>query len=177
MFDALIGFVKDILHIFRCWIVVSDGERAVLYRLGRAKCVLEPGFYLKWPFYVDVDTHTSVREELTTVNSQDLTTKDRLQFHGSMAFRYQVLPDKVLIFQTTLGDEISAVLSAFGGAVSEAVENHTLLEINDPAETSSFRQAVLQIARKRLNAYGFKVYDCWWVQKTTPRTMRVITGA
>lgn len=183
MLDKLIDFVLSVLDLFRFWTVVTEGDRTVIYTLGRPTRLLEPsrgwfatGLYLKAPLNIETDTATSVREEIRGALAQDLVTKDGTRVHVIGVFRFQIVPEKVILWQVALGNEELAEQSALRGAVAEAIERHTYAELMDLDEQSGFKRFVLENIRRRLNPYGYKIYDFWFSERTSAKTYRFITG-
>ena len=128
MFDKLIDFLLNILDLFRFWVVVREGNRAVIYTLGKPTRTVGPqdgirgtGLHPKWPFWIELEDITSIRDDIYGVPNQSLMTSDGKLVHVRGCFRIQVLPEKVEVFQTTLGDEDQATTVAGQGAIADTV--------------------------------------------------------
>jgi regulator of protease activity HflC (stomatin/prohibitin superfamily) len=183
MFDKLIEFFLNILDLFRFWAVVKEGNRAVIYTLGKPTRTVGPqdgirgtGLHLKWPFWIELEEDTSIREEIACFAGQDLQTKDDKKVRVSGAFTYAVVPEKVVIWQTTLGDEGTALPTALRSAIAETIIRRDLADLLEVDELKGLRQEILDRARKALNSYGCRITDFKWVERTEARTYRLITG-
>jgi regulator of protease activity HflC (stomatin/prohibitin superfamily) len=183
MFDKLIDVLLQFLDLFRGWVIVRAGTVTVIYTLGRPTRVcraddgwFNTGFHPKFCLGIDQEDDTSVREELWCMASQDLQTKDGKFVRVSGAFNFNIVPEKVVVWQTTLGDENGAVPTAFRSAIAETIVRRDLTDLLEVDEQKGLRQEILDRARKSLNKYGYSISDFKWVERTGAKTYRFITG-
>jgi len=185
MFDKLVELLINFVDLFRFWVIpVREGTLTVVYLLGNATRVIrpgEPGFFrtglhLKWPLWIELEDNTSTRHELVTLWAQDLQTADGKKVRVTGFFRLSILPEKVVIWQTTLGDEDRAVSAALRSAIAETIIRRPLDDLLSVEEQKGLRQEILDRARKELNEYGYRIYDFKWIERTEAKTYRLITG-
>lgn len=183
MLDRLIDVLLNFVDLARFWIVVGEGDRVVVYTLGRPTRLLAPGrgwlntgLYLKAPLGIECDITTSVREEQYTLANQTLATRDGHVVCVCGSFRYSINPQDVITWQTTLGDENNAFPSAMRAAVAETIIRRPLDDLLDVDELKGLRQEILERCRRNLGRYGYKIHDFWWAERAQVRTYRLITG-
>jgi regulator of protease activity HflC (stomatin/prohibitin superfamily) len=182
MLDKLVDFVLSILDLARFWVIVRAGDVGVIYTFGKPTRVVGStdgwfgtGLHLK-AFGWEQEDVTCVREEIWEAGNTAVTTADGKQVHLRGAFRWQILAEKAVTYQTTLGDEVRATSNAFRSAITETVVRRPLADLLDPGELRGLRAEILDRARKTLNPYGCKVHDFWWTERVVVRTYRLITG-
>jgi regulator of protease activity HflC (stomatin/prohibitin superfamily) len=183
MFDKLIDVLLQFLDLFRGWVVVREGGVAVIYTLGRPTRVCRAddgwfwtGFHPKLCLGIDKEDDTSVRDDVMPLLSQDLTTCDGHKVRVAGAFTVAVDPDKIVTWQTTLGDEDRALPSSLRAAIGETIARRTVEELFSADELKDVRQEILDRARKSLNKYGYRIKDFQWIERIEARVLRVITG-
>ena len=183
MLDRLIDFLLNFLDLFRFFFAVKEGTVAVVYTLGRSTRIAGPhdgwfktGLHLRAPLGIELEEDTSIREEIACFAGQDLQTKDDKKVRVSGAFTYAVVPEKVVIWQTILGDEGTALPTALRAAIGETIIRRDLADLMEVDELKGLRQEILDRARKTLNSYGYRITDFKWVERTEARTYRLITG-
>jgi hydrogenase maturation factor len=106
---------------------------------------------------------------------QSLTTKDGKAIICQIAYKYRLLdePDKVRKHIVELNDETATRVLAFGAAVAAVVEVSTLQELREATE-EGVNKAILELARKELNDWGYKLTKVEWVQRPEMRTLRLM---
>jgi len=180
MFDRLIDLIIDFIDLFRFWVVIDAHEWGLVYTLGRDTRILTPrnglfrtGFHFLGPLNIEEVMTVSMRYEWEDLPYQSLVTKDgkAVVVQGSFKFRLLKDEEKFRRFVVELGDEQRARKIAMGAAIASVVENSSLEEIKQ-ATDEGLNQVILDLARKELNQFDFKLYEFRWLQKTTSRTYR-----
>lgn len=181
--EKLVDVLLQFIDLFRFWAVVKEGNVIVIYTLGKLTRTLTPkagwfksGLYFKGPLNIEQDTEISVREESFVVANQDLMTSDGRTVRVSGCFRLQILPDKANIWDTTLGSETQALPALLRAAIAETLLRRPYEDLMATDELKELKQDILERARKELNRYGYKIYDFWWIERTSGKTYRLITG-
>jgi regulator of protease activity HflC (stomatin/prohibitin superfamily) len=181
--EKLVDVILQFVDLFRFWTIVNEGNVNVIYTLGRITRILYPskgwfgtGLYFKGPFKIEDDVDVNTREEAEVIANQDLMTSDKRTVRVSGAFRYQVVPEKAGLFLTSLGDEHTARTAYFRASLAETILRKTYEDLMSTDELKDFKQEILERSRAQLNRYGYKIYDFWWVERTSGATFRLITG-
>mgnify|MGYP001562298850 CR=1 FL=1 len=182
-FEKLVDVLLQFVDLFRFWTISRAGNVIVIFTLGKVTRTLHPGkgwfktgLFLKAPFNIEQDEQVSTREDNFVVSNQDLMTSDGRTVRVSGSFRLQILGDKADIWLTELGDENMATPSLCRAAIGETILRRTYEELMTKDELKDLRQEILDRARKELNRYGYKIWDFWWIERTSGKTYRLITG-
>jgi len=185
MFDKLIDVLLQFLDLFRGWVIVRAGTVAVIYTLGRPTRVCRStdgwfwtGFHPKLALGIDKEDDTSIREEVVPLASQDLETADGHKVRVAGCFTIEIDGDKIVQWQTTLGDEDRALPTSLRAAIGETVIRRPRADLfsADADDLKGVRQEILDRARKGLNRYGYRITDFKWLERIEARAIRVITG-
>lgn len=155
----------------------------MIFTLGKLTRVLFPckgffgtGLYLKAPVNIQTDEEVSTKEDVGIVANQDLMTADKVTVRVSGTFRLQILPEKAHIWLTALGNEDQTVPALLRASIAETILRRTYADLMSTDELKDLKQEILERARKELNRYGYKIYDFWWAERTSGKTLRLITG-
>lgn len=179
MFDKLVDFLLNIIGIFKFWEVLTFPYYGVIFRLGKPHRDVGPedgvrgtGLHFRWPFYMEELFEADCFEESVASIPLALTTLDAKKVSVRGVIWYQILPEKVRIFITTLGEEKQALRNALNASICDVVEKSTLAELID--FTDAREQAVLDGIRKRMNKYGYKFFRFDFAEKAEVRPIRLI---
>lgn len=155
------------------WDRLAPGEIVDVYsgggvlRWGKYNRTLEPGFHWKWPLaerVVDVLTCQTTQR----VPPQSLTTKDGVNIVISCIVRYEI--SDVEKFVSLIWDQVDVLVDTTMAAVRKATADKEWKTILDaPPE-----DAVLELVRKGVNRFGFKVYAVTFADLAKVNSIRLI---
>lgn len=182
MFDRLIEFLIDFIGLFQFWEIIEPTEWGLVYTFGRDTAILKcnnglfgTGLHLVAPFNIEIITTVNMQMDWLDLPYQSLVTKDAhpVTVQGSFKRRLVQEEDKFRKFVIELNDEYAAQKIAMGAAVATVVEFSTLQELKD-ATDEGLNKAILDLGRKELNQWGYKLYEFRWLQRTPNRVFRLI---
>jgi regulator of protease activity HflC (stomatin/prohibitin superfamily) len=146
---GLIGLFIVITCINSCS-VVQQRERGVLYHLGVAKQVVEPGLKFKAPYIQKVKKYSIAPRtfEVTfPVGSQGAITKDMQTVGTTVNVKYALDENKIMDVATRYGDSVveSAMKSNVMASVKEVVGTYSIYELveKQPEVTAKVSSAIL----------------------------------
>jgi hypothetical protein len=182
MFDKLIQLILDFIDLFRFWEVIDETEMGLVYTFGRDTRVIasrdgwfKTGLHLIAPFNIEAVTVVNIQTNWDSTVYQSLQTKDGHSVVCQVAYKYRLLAekDKVRKFIVELDDETATRRLAMGAAVAAIVEVSTLSEVREATE-EGLNRAILELGRKELNPWGYKLFTLEWIQRTPSRTIRLM---
>lgn len=128
MFDKLIEFLlgtlEDLLPIF----IVTQYNKAVVFRAGKFHKVADAGLHWKIPFFDKPDERTIITTTLT-IPAQSITTKDGKQLVVKAMVRYNISDIKTLVL--TIFDPIDAISDTTQGIIKEQITSREWSECSD----------------------------------------------
>lgn len=125
MFDKLIEFLLGIITDILPFFVVTEYNKAVVFRAGKFHKVADAGFHWKIPFFDNPDERTVVTTTLS-IPTQSITTKDGLQLVVKAVVKYNVNDIKKLVLNVY--DPIDAISDTTQGIIKEQITSKSLLE-------------------------------------------------
>ena len=95
MIDQALGWVGDLVRALREGLlpsmeVVLCTQAGVRYRRGKEPSLLDPGLYLYWAPFTDINTHDTVQQP-GQVEEQHLISSDGVTLSVGMAYRYRIV--------------------------------------------------------------------------------------
>lgn len=106
MFDKLLALLTEFWDYFKPFEIVYAYEEGVLYRLGRDKKVLKPGFHWKW-FIIDYVIKDMVVTQTLTIPCQTVISKDLKEITIKAVVKYNI--EDIRLFQTRVYDRVDAL--------------------------------------------------------------------
>ncbi len=182
MLDRLVDVLLEFLDLFRFWEIIEPTEVGLIYTLGRDTSVIRfnngffnTGFHFIAPFQLETVTVVNIQWNWDSTSYQSLTTKDEKSIICQIAYKYRLVDedDKVRINIVGLDDEVATRRLTFGAAVAAVVEESTFEEVRGATE-KGMNHAILELARKELNQWGYKLAVIEWIQRTPSRTYRLM---
>lgn len=165
--DRLIDVIQSIWHDILPWVVVDDGHKAGLFRLGKYIKTLEPGFHLKIP-YADRPSEHFVGVTTVKLEPQTVTTKDDVSVVVAAIVKYSI--DDIKPFLIDIWDQHDALPDLTMGAIRTLVHGLTYNElINDPPEDK-----VATAVRREVNRYGFKIHKVTFTDIGRMKSLRLV---
>lgn len=147
--------------------VIDPYENGVVLRLGRYHRTLAPGFHWKWPL---VEKVVQVLTCTTTMRlpPQTLTTKDDVGVVVAAIIKFQITkPD---VYVTDIWDQHDVLADVTMGAVRIAISRLTYAElVASPPEAQ-----VMELTRKDVNPFGFRVQKITFTDLGKVRSIRLI---
>jgi regulator of protease activity HflC (stomatin/prohibitin superfamily) len=166
-------FEKLIDLLTACWQrlcpleIIEAYNRGVVLRFGRYHRTIEPGLHWKWPIVEDV---VSVLACITTLplSPQTLTTRDDVGVVVAAVVKYEI--SKPEPYVTDIWDQRDVLADVTMGAVRQAV--CAALYVDLIAQPPEHR--VLELVRKEVNKFGFKVHAVTFTDLGRVRSLRLI---
>ena len=156
---ALVGIVVFVTML-NCCTVVQQRERGVLYHLGVAKEVREPGLNFHVPYIEKVKKYSIAPKtfEVTfSVGTDGAITKDMQTVGTTVNVKYSFDEMKIMDIATRYGDSVveSAMKSNIIASVKETVGTYSIYELveKQPEVTNKVANAVLA----RMTDYPIKI--------------------
>ena len=146
-------------------VVVPMRDAYVVERLGKFRCVLEPGFHILIPFFDRIAYRREMREEPLDVPPQSCITRDNMQVIVDGLIYLKVMDSKrasygiedyrrasVNLAQTTMRSEIGKLALHEAFAERDKLNDHIVKEIDkasDPWGIKVLRYEVMNITPSR----------------------------
>jgi modulator of FtsH protease HflK len=151
------------------FVVVEAWENVAILRWGRYVRTLTPGFHWKWPLVED-SYGTVVTITTTRLPHQTVTTSDGKIITCAAIIRYSIRD--IRPYYTEITDQKDVLIDTAMGAVRQAIREATLEQtLSEPPE-----RRVLELMRRNLNEYGFKIHAVTFSTLAHMRTLRLIIG-
>ena len=147
--------LRQFFRGFRCWLVVSPWEAALLVRLGKRVRRLEPGFHWKIPI-LDVIYLQSVRLRLSPLPKQTISTLCSRVITVAGSLGYQIDDIEKLYASVHHGEDTVKALAR--AQIAEYVSTHRLEEC-EPEKVQAAVNARLELARYGLGAARIYITD------------------
>jgi regulator of protease activity HflC (stomatin/prohibitin superfamily) len=167
VFDKLLDILVASWHRLCPLEICEAYNHGVVLRFGRVHRVMEPGLHWKWPIVEDVNW---VITAVTTLPlpPQTLTTQDDVGVVVAAIIKYEVARPE--LFATVIWDQRDVLADVTMGAVRQAVSTLKYLDlIANPPE-----DRILELVRKAVNRYGFKVHAVTFTDVGRVRSLRLI---
>lgn len=169
MFERLIDLLLSVWDRAAPAFIVHAYQHAGVLRFGRYHRTCSPGFYWKIPF---VEESIEVLTTVTTMRlpPQTITTADGRPVVASAMIKYSIRDVRPYICDIT--DQHDVLADVTLGAIRMAVREMTAEQlVSEPPE-----KRVLEIVRKNVNEYGFKVHAVTFIDLAAVKTLRLIAG-
>jgi regulator of protease activity HflC (stomatin/prohibitin superfamily) len=149
---------------------VYEYQGAVVFRWGVVHRVSGPGRRWKWPLIERADVWDTYVETLR-VDPQSVTTSDGKSVGARVIVKFQV--SDVRKYATEIGDHKDALEDFTMGAVRTCVHalTYDALLANPP------EAEILELVRKEVNRYGFKVHRITFTDLCLMPSLRLFLGA
>lgn len=167
MFEKLIDLLAGAWDALRPYEIVEAYNRGVVLRFGKYSRTLAPGIHWKWPLAEDV---VSVLACITTLPlpPQTLTTRDDVGVVVAAVVKYEIVKPEPYV--TDIWDQRDVLSDVTMGAVRQAV---SAIDYKDLIEQPPER-SVLELVRREVNKYGFKIHAITFTDLGRVRSLRLI---
>lgn len=166
MLDKLIDFILNQIKSIVPIAVVFQFQSGVLYRFGRFKRSLSPGWYLKIP-YVDAVAVENVTDTTILLPAQSINTADEQQ----------------IIVRAAVGYKISDIVKYFnnGYDIRSLISDNACLTLRqqiawkdyDAVVELEFGVVLRVLLQKEVNKYGVKINFVGLIDITKSRSFRL----
>jgi regulator of protease activity HflC (stomatin/prohibitin superfamily) len=168
MFDKIFDWIDkgwDYIRPFHCpfaW------EKSAVLRFGRFNREIGPGYNWKWPLIETVQDVTTC-ETTMRLDAQTLTTKDGIGVVVKAMVKYEIT--QVEAYVTRVFDAKDVLGDVAMGAVQRVVTgtDYETLMADPPTKK------ILDIVRREVSEYGFKVHRVTFADLAKVRSIRLIT--
>jgi regulator of protease activity HflC (stomatin/prohibitin superfamily) len=168
MFEKLFDWIDkgwDYIRPFHCpfaW------EKSAILRFGKFSREIGPGYNWKWPF-IEYPQDVTTCETTMRLDAQTLTTKDGVGVVAKAMVKYEIA--QVEAYVTRVFDAKDVLGDVAMGAVRRVVTNTDYATLMaEPPE-----KKILDIVRREVDGYGFKVHRITFVDLARVRSIRLIT--
>lgn len=168
MIEKLLDLAEKLWTLVTPIVVVHPWQGAGVMRLGLYHRTLGPGYHAKWPLLEDV-VETETCETTMRLPPQSLMTKDGKDLVTTGTLRYQLVDVKPYVCDVY--DQKDALADNAMGAIASVIRNRTLEQLQDEDGTS---RAIIDLVRKRVNKYGFKILNVTLTDFSRARSFRLI---
>lgn len=167
MFEKLVELLAGAWSALRPYELVEVYNRGVVLRFGRVHRTLQPGLHWKWPLAEDV---VSVMTVITTLPlpPQTLTTRDDRGVVIGATVKYQIVKPEPYV--SDIWDQRDVLNDVTMGALLDAVREMDYAALIAQPPTAR----VLELVRKEVNRYGFKVHAVTFTDLGRVRSLRLI---
>lgn len=124
LIDVIVQFIEDIVPFF----VILQYNEAVLFRFGKAKKVLKPGFHWKIPFFDKIDERTVITTTLS-IPEQSLTTKEGESIVVKAVVKYSI--NDIWKNVLEIYDPVDAIADTTQATIKEEVTKRSWSECAD----------------------------------------------
>lgn len=169
MLDWLKELVSSIGGKLLPFQVIKVAHQAGVLRFGKYHRTCSPGFHWKWPFAEEfVAENTAITTQ--PVGPQTLTTLDDVAIVVSGIVKYQV--SDVEKYQTQCWDQVDALRDVTMGAIRKVL----CADKYDTALAEDQERRVLELVRKEVNQFGFKIHRVTFTDLARIKTFRLMTS-
>lgn len=168
MFDKLLDLLTSAGGRILPFQVVQVAQHAGVLRFGRYNRTCPPGFHWKIPFVEQfMLEHTSITT--LRLQPQTLTTADGVSVVCQATVKYQITD--VEKYLTQIWDQVDALADVAMGAIKKVVcaANY------DTSAAEAQEGKILELVRKQVNQFGFKIFTVTFTDFGRIRSIRLIT--
>ncbi|MGA7965232.1 MAG: protease modulator HflK [Gammaproteobacteria bacterium] len=125
---------------------VSDGQRAVVLRLGTHAATVGPGVHWRWPWPVDTVQNVNVKESRSITRQATVLTRDGQWVTASLTVKYHITDPYQYLYATT---EPTSVLGAGADAVLfDTARTHTLQALEKTSQAPAAATLAQAVSRQ-----------------------------
>lgn len=169
MLNNLVEFLLGFADFFRFWIIIDEYERGIVLRLGRFNREIGPGFHWKlFGFEEEMTVTTSI--STTDLGPQTLTTKDNVSVVVIAIIKYQIKNVKPYFLEVNQTKDVLCDVAA--GAVKDVIYSSSFNDLS--LNSAKLELDVLNLVRKEVNSYGFKIHKVTFSTLGKIKTLRLI---
>jgi regulator of protease activity HflC (stomatin/prohibitin superfamily) len=150
MFDRLIDFIlSQITHLVPI-ATIHEYQGGVMYRFGRYRRSLTPGWYFKFP-YINTYARDTVVDTTILLPAQSVTTKDRklIVVKGSVGFR---ITDFSLYF-----NKVYDTKSAISDRCCVLIKDLAVINTAAMIRSDKFDITLTQLLQEQVDQYGIDI--------------------
>lgn len=169
MFNSFVEFLLGFIGFFRFWIIIDEYERGIVLRLGRFNRELDPGFHLKFfGFEEEMTVTTSICT--ADLGPQTLTTKDNVSVVVIAIIKYQIKNVKPYFLEVNKTKDVLCDVAK--GAVKDVIYSSNFDDLS--LNSAKLESDVLNLVRREVNPYGFKIHKVTFSTLGKIKTLRLI---
>lgn len=165
MIDRLIGLLERFFEEIKFWEIIYDYEMGVIFRFGKVKRVINPGFHWKLPGFIDSVQKDVVVTQTLTIPAQTIITKDLKEITVKTVVKYTI--SDIEAFFTKVYDRIDAISDTTMIIVKELV---TLKDKDECHNIDNDLSKKLRVAVKR---WGIEVESASLTDVTQTKSFRL----
>lgn len=170
MFDRLIDFLMESLKAFQFWTVLDPYEQGVLLRLGLFKRVLDPGFHLLIPFFVDRVIAENVVPRTHRLTGLATTTMDGKPVGFEAVITYRINDVVKAVLETEHVED--AIADSCAGLICTHLSN---LEWNSIVHAGA-PESLTKVCRARGWKWGVEIINVQLVGTALVKSLRLMTS-
>jgi len=167
MFEKLIDVILQGWSIIKPAFIVLAYESGVVLRFGKFSRSVDPGLHFKWPL---IETTLVTTTAITTLElrPQTLTTLDNKSIVVSAVVKYQIKDVKPFLLE--IWDSVDVLKDVTMGAIRQTIGTLQYSTLSSP----SVELQVLELVRKEVNQFGFKIHRVTFTDLGEIRSFRLI---
>lgn len=128
MFDKLIALIQQFINELNPIFIIDEWEEAVVLRFGKFSRTVEPGVYLKIPFFDAVWKYTVITQSID-IPPQSITTADNKNVIVKGIIRFTISDIKTFLLTITQPQDV--LTDTTGGMIREIIEDTEWTNIID----------------------------------------------
>lgn len=150
------------------FVVVYDGQHALKFTLGRAKCVVGPGIHFKWPI-IQKFTVRETKDTSLDLESQVIQLSDHLVYEIQAKLIYQIVD----LHKATI--EVDELVTGLRNRLTLAIQRVVRQQNRESIQDSkAIAAAVLDELRPIEEQWGFKIHEFGFSDiSPTPATLEI----
>lgn len=145
MFDRLISFITDFIHLFRFWTVMPPEHAGFVRRFGIPVRDLRPGLTFLLPFNIETPTQVDMRVWSDVLPAQSLRTADGVEFVVRLMVSYRVIDPKTFVLK--IFDATNNVQDIAAGALGAALGRAMAADVDSGRVLRKVRAALALSAK------------------------------
>ena len=168
MIERLLAWLDSVWDAAKPASIVPAYDGGVVLRLGKYHRTVIPGLNWKIPFIDEIITTTTAITTMET-RPQTLTTADDVGVVVGAIIKYEIRDPKPYLLD--IWDAVDVLKDVAMGALRSCVTKRIWKDLCDP----SLEAAVLEILRRDLNKYGFKLHTFTLTDLGRVKSLRLLT--
>lgn len=171
MIDRLVDLATRLANLFVFVRVIECYERGVLLRLGKFRCVLDPGLRFIVPFGVDVIHHARVVLDTMELPPQAFVTRDDVDCVATAIVTFKVRDIRKFLLETE--DAEGVLADSTRAAIRHVLCNRTMAELRSG---ESLDEDITATARRKAFNYGIEIVNVSLSDLVRAKALRLLVS-
>ena len=151
--SSIIGFIIDIIGLFKFWSIVDHWEEGILLRLGkwRNKKILQPGLHWTYPFYIDRIVTINIKPAVAELSPQTITTSDDKVLGVQGVVKFEIVDSAKALLE--VDNEREAIIELTQATIRDIISQKTYLQCT----TDNISTEITGKAKSEATKWGIKI--------------------